>query len=59
GFDNGALSGQPYGLRLLAFGWRLTGPFGFCASTGSHLTRLSELRWGPTNLVPSLYFFSF
>jgi hypothetical protein len=26
------------------------------ASAGSHLTRLSELRWGHTNLVPSLYY---
>lgn len=32
-----------------AFGWRLPGPFGPCASTGSHLTRFSELRLGRTS----------
>ena len=31
------------------FGWRLPGPFGPCASTGSHLTRFSELRLGRTS----------
>ena len=35
---------------------QLPSPFNPCASTGSHLTRLSEPRWGHTSLVPSLYF---
>jgi len=53
GLDNGARSVKAYS-GVFPFGLRLPSPFSLCASTGSHLTRLSELRWRPTILVPSL-----
>ena len=54
-FANGALSGRP----SYHFGLQLPSPFSFCAGTGSHLLRLSELRWKPTILVHSLLIYNY
>jgi hypothetical protein len=55
GFVNGALSGRP----CYRLGLQLPSPFSFYAGTGSHLLRLSELRWKPTILVHSLLIYSY
>src|SRR5512136_3195403 len=53
---NGALSGEAYADLLALFVSARSSRVhsDLCASTGSHLPRLSELRWSPTTLVRSL-----
>src|SRR5512136_1852206 len=52
---NGALSGEAYPNLLALFVSARSSRVhsDLCASTGSHLPRLSELRWSPTTLVRS------
>jgi hypothetical protein len=57
GYDNGTLSDKAYSPNGQGFSLQLPSPFNLCASIGSHLPRLSELRWRYTSLVLSLYHF--